>query len=83
MVDGHLSPLQLALANSMFGGRVKLDATSVMGDFQTQCKAKWAQRAVPEALDQFLTDNLPSDQSIPKGKDARCALFWSTLSSLS
>ena len=80
--DGQLSSLQLALGNSLFGGRVKFSEETTVEDFQKQCKAKWTQRAVPETIDNFLGEHLP-DETVPKTKDARCALFWNTLSNLS
>ena len=79
---GTLSQLQLALVHSMFGARLKLTPESTMTDFQTLAKEKWTQKAVPDGITAFLGEHLPEGTSVPKGKDARCAMFWETLMAL-
>ena len=77
-----LFPLQVALLNSLFGGRTKAQHDSVLADFQIQVKANWSKRAVPDAIQQFLEEHAPNGTAIPKPKDARCELFWKLLSEL-
>ena len=45
-------------------------------------KEKWTQKAVPDGITAFLEEHLPEGIYVPKGKDARCAMFWETLMAL-
>ena len=78
----NLSKLQLALTNSLFGGKIKLSESDSLAELQKQVKAKWSCRTVPEALDNFITSNAPNGTKIPKLKDERVELFWTILSGM-
>ena len=77
---GTLSPLQVALVNSMFGGKIVVKDTTTAKDFAEAAKAKWAVRAVPDGITKFLEE---AGESAPKSKDQRCAAFWQVLSGMS
>ena len=81
-LPGGLSPLQLALLNSMFHGAFKLKPEDGVAEFQAAAKTKWTQRPVPGAIQTFLDEHLPEGSQVPKPKAAMCALFWETLRGL-
>ena len=76
----RLSPLQLALANSLFGGHLAITKDTNQEQFKQLVKDRWAVRKVPEAMGTFLEENTEGGKAaIPKLKDARATLFWETL----
>eukprot|EP00930_Biecheleria_cincta_P039551 TRINITY_DN27182_c0_g1_i1.p1 TRINITY_DN27182_c0_g1~~TRINITY_DN27182_c0_g1_i1.p1 ORF type:complete len:303 (+),score=75.48 TRINITY_DN27182_c0_g1_i1:53-910(+) len=76
-----LTPLQGAFVNSLFGNRVNVQLSDGLPEFQAKIKAAvWTQRPVVEATASFLSDH--SEAQVPKGKDDRIHLFWTTLQSL-
>ena len=69
--------LQRARIQSMFGGRIKI----VRGDFEDikkQILAKWTQRPVVQAVDEFITE-YGNMAMAPKSKEERLQLFWDIL----
>ena len=66
----------------MFGGRIKLAPDATSADFVASAKQKWTQRIVPDTISEFLRGNLDPSTVVPKGKDARRALFWATLAGM-
>ena len=79
--SGFLTPLQRALANSLFGGKIKINEDTTMEQFATSVKSKWTIRSVVDTLGSFLEEYGEGCQ-IPKTKDARIELFWKLLSEL-
>ena len=75
---GGMSNLQVALVNSVFGGKIKVEASTTVGDLKSAIKAKWAVRSVPEALQTFLETHTDGTD-IPKPKDDRIQKFWDVL----
>ena len=76
---GVLTSLQVAFVNSLFAGIVKLTTDTTMEQFQTDVKAKWTQRKLPDGLQHFIEEQ---GETAPRGKDDRAAKFWSLVSDM-
>ena len=76
------TPLQKALLASMFGGRLTIGKDFGAESFKSQLIKCWSQRAVPDAVGNFLKEHAPG-VPLPKPKEARLQLFWETLVQLS
>ena len=73
--DDDLKPLQAALVNSLFGGKIKVDTSTPLDTFTKAVVAKRTQRTVPDAVTKFL-DEHATDTTPPKPKAARVEMFW-------
>ena len=73
--DDGLKPLLAALVNSLFGGKIKVDTHTTVDTFTKAVVAKWAQRAVPDAVTKLLEEHA-TDTTPPKPKAARVEMFW-------
>ena len=77
--SASLSPLQVAVINSLFAGKVTMSTTSTVKDFEAALLPKWSQRDVPQNLSDFITENAPAGIKVAKGKSDRMQQFWETL----
>ena len=77
-----LPPLQQALLVSMFGGRVKITKDFNVENFKCQALKVWSQRAVPDAVANFLKEHAHG-VPLPKPKEALLQLFCDTLGKMS
>ena len=66
----------------MFGGRLTIGKDFGAESFKSQLIKCWSQRAVPDAVGNFLKEHAPG-VPLPKPKEARLQLFWETLVQLS
>ena len=78
---GGLKPLQAALINSLFGGKIKVDTSTTLDTFTKAVVAKWTQRAVPDTVTKFLEEHA-TDTTPPKPKTARAEMFWKVVCGL-
>ena len=74
-----LSPLQLQMCKSLFGGRLKLQS-GTEAEFIRECESKWSMPPVVHAINHFLAEN--HSGSIPKMKGDRARLFFQKLLAL-
>ena len=72
-----LTPLQQYVLKATFGGRVKPKGPKY-GDFEKEVIKLWTQRAIPDGLSNFITEQDPTLQ-VPRKKEDRARLFWDTL----
>ena len=79
VVEDSLTPLQAAVINSLFAGKVDMKTSSTVKDLEDALLPLWSQRCVPSGLSDFITHNAPAGTKVAKGKSDRVAQFWDTL----
>ena len=76
---GPLSALQLAYLNSMSQGKVSLVHGEGYDEFHSRVVACWSNRAIVDALGDFIKQHAPAGTATPKPKVDRTKLFWELL----
>ena len=79
---GTLSPLQVALVNSLFAGKANLSADSTLKDLEDELIPKWANRSVPDNLSEFISSHAPTGNKVAKQKVERIKQFWELVGSM-
>ena len=65
------------MLKTTFGGRVK-PKDNTYSEFEKEVLKLWTQRAIPDGLSNFITEQDPMLQ-VPRKKEDRTRLFWDTL----